>query len=183
MTGTCAACLHTNQSRSYLNHLVIPACLLRRSQQPVIGPCTETKKKSDIQPPPLLIWGFSQNCKKRLLASTVRLHATSRLPLDGFSRNFIFVGVLENLSRKFKFYWNKKRITGTLHKGRCTFMISRRFLLRMRNVADKSCRENQIIILCSVIPPRKIVTFIRWGKKVEQHRQQMKNDTCTLYAG
>jgi hypothetical protein len=23
MTGTCAACLHTNQSRSYLNHLVI----------------------------------------------------------------------------------------------------------------------------------------------------------------
>jgi hypothetical protein len=22
MTGTCAACLHTNQSRSYLNHLV-----------------------------------------------------------------------------------------------------------------------------------------------------------------
>jgi hypothetical protein len=23
MTGTCAACLHTNQSRSYLNHLVL----------------------------------------------------------------------------------------------------------------------------------------------------------------
>jgi len=23
MTGTCAACLHRNQSRSYLNHLVI----------------------------------------------------------------------------------------------------------------------------------------------------------------
>jgi hypothetical protein len=23
MTGTCAACLYTNQSRSYLNHLVI----------------------------------------------------------------------------------------------------------------------------------------------------------------
>jgi len=24
MTGTCAACLHTNQSRSYFNHLVPP---------------------------------------------------------------------------------------------------------------------------------------------------------------
>jgi hypothetical protein len=23
MTGTCEACLHTNQSRSYLNHLVV----------------------------------------------------------------------------------------------------------------------------------------------------------------
>ena len=23
MTGTCAACLHTNRSRSYLNHLVL----------------------------------------------------------------------------------------------------------------------------------------------------------------
>jgi hypothetical protein len=23
MTGTCAACLHTDQSRSYLNHLVL----------------------------------------------------------------------------------------------------------------------------------------------------------------
>jgi hypothetical protein len=30
MTGTCAACLHTNQSRSYLNHLV-------QSKQPELG--------------------------------------------------------------------------------------------------------------------------------------------------
>jgi hypothetical protein len=33
---------------------------------------------------------------------------------------------------------------GALHEDLCTFMIiSRRFLLRMRNVLDKSCRESQ----------------------------------------
>jgi hypothetical protein len=31
MTGTSAACLHTNQSRSYLNHLVIPPMLRTQS--------------------------------------------------------------------------------------------------------------------------------------------------------
>jgi hypothetical protein len=36
------------------------------------------------------------------------------------------------------------RITGTLHEDLCTFMIrSRLILLRMRNVPEKSCRENQ----------------------------------------
>ena len=52
--------------------------------------------------------------------------------------------VEENLSRKFKFYLNQKRITGTLHDDRHTFVItSRSVLLRVRNVSDKSCRENQ----------------------------------------
>jgi hypothetical protein len=41
MTGTCAACLHTNQSRSYLNHLVVsmygvqlPSALNKQFRQP-----------------------------------------------------------------------------------------------------------------------------------------------------
>ena len=36
---------------------------------------------------------FSQNCEKRLSAPScppVRLHGTTPLPLDGFSRNFVF---------------------------------------------------------------------------------------------
>jgi hypothetical protein len=32
---------------------------------------------------------------------------------------------------------------GTLHEYQHIFVISRSFLLRMRNVSDKSCRENQ----------------------------------------
>ena len=50
-------------------------------------------------------------------------------------------------SRKFRFHQNRTRIVGTLHFARRpiqTFLIiSRSILLRMRNVSDKSCRENQ----------------------------------------
>jgi len=36
------------------------------------------------------------------------------------------------------------RIAGTLHEDRCSFfIISRSFLLRMKNISDKRCRENQ----------------------------------------
>ena len=38
-----------------------------------------------------------------------------------------------------------KRIKGTLHENQYTFLfISHSILLRMRNVSDKSCRENQL---------------------------------------
>ena len=50
----------------------------------------------------------------------------------------------ETLSRKFWFQLNPIRITGTLHKDVFTFMtISRCILLRMGNVSNISCRENQ----------------------------------------
>jgi len=50
----------------------------------------------------------------------------------------------ENLSRHFKVNLNLTRITGTLHEDLCTFVVvSFGIILRMRNVADKSCRENQ----------------------------------------
>jgi len=53
-------------------------------------------------------------------------------------------GFFENLLRNFKFHENRKRVKGTLHEDRYTFLIiSRSLLLRMRNVSDKSCRENQ----------------------------------------
>jgi hypothetical protein len=56
--------------------------------------------------------------------------------------NFRFF--LKNLLRKIKFCSNLTGITGTLHEDRYTFtIISRSFLLRMRNVSDKICRENQ----------------------------------------
>jgi hypothetical protein len=36
------------------------------------------------------------------------------------------------------------RITGALHKDKYPFLtVSRSVLLRMRNISDKSCRENQ----------------------------------------
>jgi hypothetical protein len=68
----------------------------------------------------------------------------------------------ECLSRKVKFDQNLTRITGTLHEDLCTFMIiSRWILLRMRNVSDKSCTENQNthFMFSNVFP--KIVPFVR----------------------
>jgi len=42
-------------------------------------------------------------------------------------------------------------MTGTLHEDLCTFLIiSRSIPLRTGNVSDKSCRENQKHISCSV---------------------------------
>jgi hypothetical protein len=50
----------------------------------------------------------------------------------------------ENLLRKLNFLRNRTRITVTLFEDRYTFMIiSLWFLLRMRNVSDKSWIENQ----------------------------------------
>jgi hypothetical protein len=50
----------------------------------------------------------------------------------------------ENLLRKFNLNENLTRILGTLHEDLCTFMIiSCWIVLRMRNISDKNCRENQ----------------------------------------
>ena len=62
----------------------------------------------------------------------------------------------ENLLRKFKFHQNRPRKTGTLHEDQCIFFItSRSFLLIVRNVSDKSCRDIKTHILCSVTVFRK----------------------------
>jgi hypothetical protein len=59
------------------------------------------------------------------------------------------------------------RITGTLHEHICAFfIISRSFLLRMRNVSDKICTENQnTYFVFSNSPPPKIVSFMRYVEK------------------
>ena len=44
---------------------------------------------------------------------------------------------------KIKSHWNSTRITGTLHEGFFTFIISRWIILRIKNVLDRSCTENQ----------------------------------------
>jgi hypothetical protein len=49
----------------------------------------------------------------------------------------------ENLSRKFSFDLTLTRITVSLHKDRSALIISRSVLLRMINVSDEICTENQ----------------------------------------
>jgi len=45
------------------------------------------------------------------------------------------------------------RITGNLHEDEYTFCIINGSVLRMRNVSDKSCRENQNRHFTYSIPP------------------------------
>jgi len=53
------------------------------------------------------------------------------------------------------------RTTGTLHEDRYTFIIvSRSLLLRIRNISDKTFRENQKTTIYSIIFPN-VVPFMR----------------------
>jgi len=73
---------------------------------------------------------------------SVRLSASTNnsAPTAGIFMKFYIWAFFENLSRKFKFHQNLTRITGTLHEDQCTlFILSRSFLLRMRNGSDRSC--------------------------------------------
>jgi hypothetical protein len=67
---------------------------------------------------------------------SVRSHGKTQPLLNGFPWNMIFWVLFETLSTKFKFHYK--------NNGHFTVsIISRSILLRMRNVAGESCRENQ----------------------------------------
>ena len=72
---------------------------------------------------------------------SVRSHKTTRLPMDGFSWNFVW-GFFENLSRNFKFYKNLTRITGT---WRHLYICDNTSLHSCYNKKyfRQSCRQNQ----------------------------------------
>ena len=84
---------------------------------------------------------------------------TTGLPLDRFSLNLIFE------------YFSK--IRGTLHDYLCTYMTMYRLIhLRMRNVSEKYCRENQNIhfIFCNFYFFRKSCRLWDNVKKMLQSR-------------
>jgi hypothetical protein len=82
----------------------------------------------------------------------------------------------DNLSRKSKFEEHLTRITCTLHEDRRTFVIiSSPSLLKMRNVSDKSCRENQNthFMFSNFFSKNPAVYEITWKNMVETDRPQM----------
>jgi hypothetical protein len=77
--------------------------------------------------------------------------------------NFDIWLCFENLLRKLQFLQNLTRTTVTSHEDQYTFLIiSRSFLLRMRNALDRSCRGNQntLFMFNNIIFP-KIVPLAR----------------------
>ena len=78
------------------------------------------------------------------------------------------------------------KIAGTLRENRCTFMIiSREIRLRMRNVSDKICKENQnthFVFNNSPLPPPKIVPFVRKCGKIWYSRAGHRWQYTTAHA-
>jgi hypothetical protein len=65
-------------------------------------------------------------------------------PIGRIVKKFDIPGFFETLSRKLNFRYNVRRITGNMHEDLCTLIIiSRWILLKMRNISDKYCRQNQ----------------------------------------
>ena len=88
--------------------------------------------------------------------------------------------------KKKKFRYNRTRITGTLNADLLTFfVISRPFLLRMRNVSEKSCRENQnthFVFSNVFFFETRAICEIVWKNIVDLGRAQMIYGACALYA-
>jgi len=97
---------------------------------------------------------------------------TTRLPLDGFSLNFMFRKYVVKIQVTLKSAKNN----GTVHEAQYTILIiSRSFLLRMNDVSVKSCREtrNTHFVFNNFLS--NVVSFygIMWKNVVELGRPQM----------
>ena len=96
---------------------------------------------------------------------SLRPQVKSRLQLEGFLRKF--VRLVEDFSKICRvissFFKNLTRITGTIPADGGVFVISRWIFLRMRNVSDRSFRQNQIthFMFNEVFFFSKIVPFMR----------------------
>ena len=79
------------------------------------------------------------------IRSSVSLSAwNNAAPIGRISMKFDILLFSENLSRKFVFQYYMTQIRGTSHEDQYTFLItSHSVLLRMRNVSQKICRDNQ----------------------------------------
>jgi hypothetical protein len=117
---------------------------------------------------------------------SVRLSAWNSAPTGRIFIKFDIWWFFGNMPRKFKFQWNRSRIKGTLHEDQYAFfIISRSFLLRMKNVSDKSCGGNQNthFVFSNFFFPRKscrlwdVEKYCRAGKATWQY------GACELHAG
>jgi hypothetical protein len=126
-----------------------------------------------------------QNCEKRLLASSclsVRLSSwnnwarTGRIFMKFDTRVFF-----ENLSKKFMFHYYLISITGTLHEEQYTFLsYLRSILLGMRNVSDKSYRENQMFSNCFLTSCPLLHNVGKYCRKRQATDGNMAHAHCIL---
>ena len=94
--------------------------------------------------PDFFFFGAFAKLKNRLLASSSPSGWNNWAPTGRIFMKFDIWVLFDNLSRKFQFHCNRKRIKGILHEDQYTFSIkSRSVLLRMNNPSDASSRETR----------------------------------------
>ena len=109
---------------------------------------------------------------------SIRPHATTRFPLEGFWWNLIFWAFSKICRENSSFIEIRLWITRSLHKDIFTFMtVSRWILLRMRNILDTGCRINENIFyfqyiflnraLCKMISKNMVEP--EWPQMTSQH--------------
>ena len=87
----------------------------------------------------------------------------------------------KNLWRKFKFYWNQTRITGTSHEDQYTFLIYLTKFFLEREILQINCRENQNThFMLNNLFFSKIVPFMN---NVAKYGTAGQYGTCALHAG
>ena len=115
------------------------------------------------------------------------LHGTAGLPLDGFSWNLIFGYFLKLCWENSSFIKIWQEWWVLLREYLYIFMIIPHWiLLRIRNISDNSCRENQNWhFIFSNFPKNSAIYEIMWKNMVEADRPQMIVfcGACTLHVG
>jgi len=117
--------------------------------------------------------------KQRLLALSclsVRPPAcTNSDPTERIFKKFDILSIFQKPVEKTQFSLKYDKIPGTSRGNRLHFLIiSRSVLLKVRNVSDKTCRENQNIQFMFIFfPENRSVYEIIWENIVEQDRPQM----------
>ena len=143
--------------RKRLSSLYIDVDRLQRLHSILRYSCTDSNKRPKYRPTitkhQQLLRGFfyarSKNCGNKLFASCIYLSPrpcawNNSSPTGRIFMKFGICVFFENISVKFKFREDTTITTGISHEDLCTFMkISRSVLLRMRNVAERNCRENK----------------------------------------
>ena len=124
-----------------------PRCIDRKGSNPNINPDINVSLTSITQ----LGWAsetafrlVQQNCEKRLLASSCL--SVRMKQVGSHWRDCHEIWYLDNFRKsveKIQVSLKSDGTTSPLHEELCAFIISRWILSRMRNVSDKSCRENQ----------------------------------------
>ena len=137
-------------------------------------------------------YALSQNCEKQLLASScpsvclsVRPHGTTLLRLGGYSK-ILYLSIFPKSVEEIQISLKSDKYNVYLHENPHTFLIiSRSALLKMRNVSDKSCRENQNTHFMISYVSSKIVPFTRQYEIIPQsfRDQRWQYGACALHAG